>query len=69
MANGNKQRRETTKGWEVCIQWKDGSLTWNQVKDVKESYPIQLAEYAAQNKISEKPAFAWWIKHVLKKRN
>ena len=69
MANGNKQRRETTKGWEVCIQWKDGSSTWNQVKDVKESYPIQLAEYAAQNKISEEPAFAWWIKHVLKKRD
>ena len=58
MANGIKRRRETTKGWEVCIQWKDGSSTWNQVKDVKESYPIQLAEYAAQNKISEEPAFA-----------
>ena len=58
MANGDKQRRETTKGWEVCIQWKDSSLTWNQVKDLKESYPIQLAEYAVQNKISEEPAFA-----------
>ena len=69
MANGNKRRRETTKVWEVCIQWKDGSWTWNQIKDVKESYPIQLAEYAVQNKISEEPAFAWWTKHVLKKRD
>ena len=36
-ANGNKQRRETTKGWEACIQWKDGSSIWNKTKDVKES--------------------------------
>ena len=69
MSNGNKRRRETTKGWEVCIQWKDGSSTWNQVKDVKESYPVQLAEYAVQNKIGNEPAFAWWIKYVLKKRD
>ena len=67
MANGNKRRRETTKGWEVCIQRKDDSSTWNKIKDVKESYPIQLDEYAVQNKISEEPAFAWWTKHVLKK--
>jgi hypothetical protein len=69
MSNGNKRRRETTKGWEVCIQWKDGSSTWNQVKDIKESYPVQLAEYAIQNKISEEPAFAWWVKYVLRKRD
>ena len=35
MSNENKRRRDTTKGWEVSIQWKDGSYTWNQVKDVK----------------------------------
>jgi hypothetical protein len=69
LSNGNKRRRETTKGWEVCIQWKDGSSTWNPVKDVKEAYPVQLAEYATQNKISEQPAFAWWTKYVLKKRD
>ena len=31
--------------------------------------PIQLAEYAVQNMISEEIAFAWWTKHVLKKRD
>ena len=35
MYNENKRRRETTKGWEFYTQWKDGSSTWNQVKDVK----------------------------------
>ena len=26
--NGGRRRRETTKGWEILIQWKDGSTTW-----------------------------------------
>ena len=69
ISNGNKRRRETTKYWEVCIQWKYGSSTWNQVKDVKEGYPISLAEYAVKNRISKQPAFAWWIKYVLKERD
>ena len=31
--------------------------------------PIQLSEYAVQNMTSEEIAFAWWTKHVLKKRD
>ena len=65
---GNKRRRETTKGWEILIQWKDGSTTWNKMKDVKDSYPVELAEYAIQNKISEQPAFAWWVPYTIKKK-
>ena len=67
MFNGNKRRIETTKGWEVCIQWKDGNFAWNQVEDVKDSFPVQLAEYAVLNQIADEPAFAWWIKKVFKK--
>ena len=69
MSNGNKRRKETTKGWEVCIKWKYGSSTWNQVKDVKESFPGQLLEYAVLDQIADEPSFAWWIKKVLKKRD
>ena len=39
------------------------------MRDVKDSNPIELAEYAAANKIAEEPAFAWWVQFVLKKRN
>ena len=55
-SNGNKRRRETTKGWEVWIQYKDGSSTWNQVQDIKESFPAQLAEYAVINQIADELA-------------
>ena len=67
--NGGKRRKETTKGWKILLQWKDGSTTWETLKDVKECYPVQLAQYSHQRTISEEPAFAWWVPHVLKKRN
>ena len=42
--SGTKQRKNTTKVWEVCIQWKDGSTKWNKLKDIKDSYPVQMSE-------------------------
>ena len=66
-SNGGKRRRETTKGWEILVQWKDGSTSWECMKDVKESYPLQLAEYAMTKSIASQPAFAWWVPHVLRK--
>jgi hypothetical protein len=48
-----------------------GSVTWVTLKDMKNSYyPVQLAaEYATQWRIAGKPAFVWWIQHVLSKCN
>ena len=69
LRNGNQRRRETTVGWELLVQWKDGSTNWIALKDIKESYPVQVSEYAVASKISMEPAFAWWVPKVLKKRN
>ena len=66
---GTKRRRETTKGWEILIEWKDGSTNWVALQDVKESDPVQLAKFAISNRIAEEPAFAWWVPFVMKKRN
>jgi hypothetical protein len=68
-ANGVKRQIETTIGWEIQLEWKDGQTTWNKLKDVKDSYPVQMAEYAIENKISGLPAFRWWIPYVMKKRD
>jgi hypothetical protein len=67
--SGTRRRRETTMGWEVLVRWKDDSTTWIALKDMKESYPVQLAEYAVQARLAEEPAFAWWVPHTLRKRN
>ena len=65
---GTKQRRESTIGWEILIQWKDSSTTWVSMKDVKQAYPVQLSEYAVAANIADEPAFAWWVPFTLRKR-
>jgi len=67
--NGRQHHRKTTAGWKLCILWKDGSTSWERLADVKESYPIEIAEYAMAQGIDHEPAFAWWTSYVLKKRD
>ena len=55
---GTRRRRETTIGWELLEQWKDGSTNWVSLKDLKEAYPVQTAEYAVASKIAMEPAFS-----------
>ena len=66
---GTRRRCETTLGWELLAQWKDGSTNWISLKDLKESYPVQTAEYTVAAKIAMEPAFAWLVPHMLKTRN
>ena len=51
--NGNLKRWETTKGWGLCVQWKDGSSSWVTLKDLKNSYPVETAEYAAADRMDQ----------------
>jgi hypothetical protein len=60
--------RQTTKGWKLCVQWKDGTLTWEKLSLLKEGYPIEIAEYATANNLLSEPAFIWWAGDVLRKR-
>ena len=66
---GRKYHKKTTAGWHLCVQWKGGMTTWERLADLKESYPVQVAEYAKAAGIQYEPAFAWWTEHVLKKRD
>jgi hypothetical protein len=66
---GNSHRRKTTRGWELSVLWKGGTTSWVSLADLKDSHPLEVAEYAVANKIVEQPAFAWWAKNVLKRRD
>ncbi len=65
---GVKRWTMTTRGWEQLVEWKDGSTDWVALKDLKESYPVDLAVYTTNQEIQDKPAFAWWVPQVLKKQ-
>jgi hypothetical protein len=66
---GRQHPIRTTKGWELCVLWKNGDTSWEQLKDMKEANPIETAEYAVAKGISNAPAFNWWALHTLKKRD
>ena len=48
-----------TKSWEMNVLWKDGTSDWVSLRNMKESFPVQTAEYAVVNKLVEEPTFAW----------
>jgi hypothetical protein len=66
--NNRRHMKKTTMGWQLCIQWKDGTTSWERLADLKVINPIEAAEYAVARGIEDKPAFAWWVNFTLKKR-
>ena len=61
--------RQSTLGWKLLIRHKDGSEQWIPLKLLKESNPLEVAEFATARGIAEEPAFSWWIPYTLRKRD
>jgi hypothetical protein len=38
--NIRKSNKYTTKGWMICISWKDGTSSWHPMSEIKNSYPL-----------------------------
>jgi hypothetical protein len=68
-SSGNDRKKQTTAGWHLTVSWKNGETSEVPLKDLKASYPIQLAEYAVANRVDGEPAFAWWVPYTLEKRD
>jgi hypothetical protein len=61
--------RKTTKGWKLCVEWVDGTTSWEPLNLLKESNPVEVAEYAVAAGIAGEPAFGWWVPYTMKKRS
>ena len=48
--------------------WRDDPTSWIPVVEVKDSNPIELAEYATLVGVEIEPAFRWWVPHALRCR-
>jgi hypothetical protein len=56
--NNNQQYQKTMKGWKLCAKWKGSMISWHWLADLKESYPIEVAEFAVIAwGIHDEPAF------------
>ncbi len=60
--------KKTKKGYQLCIQWKDGTTSWERLADLKKSNPVEASEYDVARGIKDEPAFAWWVNFTPKKR-
>ena len=67
--NGGKRNRDTTKGWEIVLHCKDRPSSWETLKDINISYPVQIAKYAHQKWISEDPEFLWWVPYIMNNKD
>lgn len=65
----NTHIRRSTKGWRLCVEWKDGTTTWERLADLKESNPVEVADYAVAKGIDQEPAFIWWVPHTQRRRD
>ena len=61
----NLHTKKTTRGWQLEVGWKDGTLIWIPLKDIKNSNPVELAYYAVVNNIEDEHDFKWQVKDVL----
>jgi hypothetical protein len=52
------------------VRLKDTQDTvWYKLKDLKESHPVEVAQYAIDNDLDEEDAFRWWVPFTIRKRN
>ena len=56
-----------TKGWELEVEWKDGTTSWETLSALKESNMAEVAKYAVDNGLRDEKAFKFWVTHALKK--
>ena len=65
-------------GVDLLVAIKDGvslddglkvSKTWIPLENMKESHPVDVAEFAVANVVDKMPSFRWWVYHISKKRD
>ena len=66
--HGRRRLHKTTIVWWLLVRWKDENEMWMKLSEMKESYPIETAEYAISRGIDDEPAFLWWVGPTLKRR-
>jgi hypothetical protein len=64
--NGEMKPKITTQGHEFLCSFKDGSMDWVKLKDLKESNGIEIAKFIVANCLVEELAFKWWVPKVLR---
>ena len=66
---GRRKLRQTTIGWKFQVKWDNGTTQWIPLKLLKESNPVEVADFVKARGLIDEPAFRWWVPFTLKKRD
>jgi hypothetical protein len=44
-----RSKKKTLAGWDLEVEWKDGSTSWIPLKEIKNTNPVETAEYSDAN--------------------
>ena len=61
--------RQTTSGWNLLVQWNNGTQEWVPSKILKNSNLIEVAEFAVARGTDKEPDFTWWVPYTLRRRD
>ena len=64
---GHNKLRNTTSGCQLLICWKDGFTQCIHSKYMKESHPVELADFTKVQGTADEPEFSWWVTYTLLK--
>ena len=67
--SGTRRRRQSTVGWKLLVLWKNGKEEWMPLSILKETLPLEVAEFAVSRGIDTEPAFEYWVPFTLRKRD
>ena len=67
--SGQKRMRQTTSGWNLLLQWNNGTQEWVPLEILKNSNPIEVSEFVAARGIDKEPAFTWLVPYTLRRRD
>ena len=69
MNTQDKRRKKRKDDISLKILWKDGFEQWVSLDKMKDSYPIETAEFARAKGIDRRKEFKKWVPYVLSKRD
>ena len=52
----------------MLVAWADDLEMWIPIKDLKESHPVEVAEFTKARGIADEAVFMWWVPYTLRKR-
>ena len=67
--NGNLHWKRKNCSCKILVEWKYGSFDWVPLKYLKQSNPVELAEYSMVNEIIDEPVFSSWVKDTLRRQD